>query len=76
MAKKTEIVKPVQEEKKLDVIVESLTLGHLIKYNLYLLAKTNVFSAILNNKKLSVDDAITETNRVLIELDAESKKDN
>lgn len=49
-----------------------LVLGHLIKYNLYLLAKTQVFAALLGT--LNVDEAIFETNRVIGELDLDTKR--
>ncbi len=52
-----------------------LVLGHLIKYNLYMLAKTVVFSAISK----SVDDtdkAVEITHRVMQELDLDTKRRN
>jgi hypothetical protein len=49
-----------------------LVLGHLIKYNLYLLAKSQIFAALLNT--MNTDDAIFETNRVIGELDLDTKR--
>lgn len=60
--------KPVKEQAD-----EYLILGHLIKYNLYLLTKSVVFSSILNRCE-SVDDAVETTNRVIAELDLDSKR--
>ena len=52
---------------------EYLILGHLIKYNLYLLAKSVVFSSILTRCE-SVEDAVEATNRAIAELDLDSKR--
>jgi hypothetical protein len=52
---------------------EFLVLGHLIKYNLYLLTKSVVFSAVLA-KSTNYDDAIAITNSVMTELDLDLKR--
>lgn len=52
---------------------EALILGHFIKYNLYLVAKATVFSAIYANLR-STRDALTETNAVMKAFDAQPKK--
>ena len=49
-----------------------LILGHLVKYNLYLLAKAQIFSALMQT--LGVDEAISETHRVIGELDLDTKR--
>lgn len=52
-----------------------LVLGHLVKYNLYMLAKAVVFSAVSR----SVDDtdkAVEVTHRVMQELDLDTKRRN
>lgn len=51
-------------EKKLDVVPESLALGHLIKYNLYLLSKAIVFAS-LYPKSSNITAAVSETESVL-----------
>lgn len=51
---------------------EVVVLGHLIKYNLYLLAKTNIFSSLLTQTG-DVDKSISETTRVMSELDLDTK---
>lgn len=60
-------------KKKTEPPNEFLILGHLIKYNLYLLAKSVVFSSLFS-KMNSVDDAIQQTNLVMQEIDLDSKK--
>jgi hypothetical protein len=63
------------EEKAID---EYLILGHMIKYNLYLLSKSIIFSSVVN-KTNTLADAISLTNEVIGELDLaskESKKDS
>lgn len=52
---------------------EFVVLGHLIKYNLYLLAKSVIFSAVVS-KSTNVDEAVELTNKVISELDLDSKR--
>lgn len=52
---------------------EFVVLGHLIKYNLYLLAKSVVFSAVLRQKG-DVQSAVTETHQVMQALDLDAKR--
>lgn len=47
---------------------EELILGHLIKYNIYLLAKSVVFSAVMSNVK-DASKAAEQTNKVMDLLD-------
>lgn len=68
--KKTKAQAPPTE---LDIPRESLVLGHLIKYNLYLLTKAVIFAAMLPHS-VDKDDAVTETNRIIDELDLQSKQ--
>lgn len=49
-----------------------LVLGHLVKYNLYLLAKAQIFTALVKN--LPIGEAIFETHRVIGELDLDTKR--
>lgn len=49
-----------------------LVLGHLVKYNLYLLAKAQIFAAL--SQSLNVDEALAETHRVIGELDLDTKR--
>lgn len=66
--------KPVKETiPEIDVARESIILGHLVKYNLYLLAKSIIFSAVLA-KSQDVTKAIEETELVITELDLDSKR--
>lgn len=56
-------------KKKVD---DYLILGHLIKYNLYLLSKSVIFSSILNQSK-DIEKAISLTNQTMDELDLDTK---
>lgn len=56
-------------KKKVD---DYLILGHLIKYNLYLLSKSVIFSSILNQSK-DIEKAIELTNQTMDELDLDTK---
>lgn len=56
---------PLTDDEK---VREALLLGHFIRFNLYLVAKATVFSAIYSNLK-STRDAIAETNAVMKEFD-------
>jgi len=73
--KNVKVNKPeVPETPPLDIVKESLTLGHLVKYNLYLLTKSILFSAILAKSDGDVDKAAAEANRIIGELDLDTKK--
>lgn len=61
------------EKETLDLDKELLVLGHLIKYNLYLLSKSIVFSSLLSKHQNSLD-AVRETNDIMNELDLDTKK--
>jgi hypothetical protein len=52
---------------------EFLILGHLIKYNLYLLSKSVVFFAIMS-KCSNLETAVKETNEVMSKLDLDSRR--
>lgn len=56
-------------KKKVD---DYLILGHLIKYNLYLLSKGIIFSSILKHSK-NIEKAIELTNQTMDELDLDTK---
>lgn len=51
---------------------EFLVLGHLIKYNLYLLAKAVVFSAVCSKAK-DLHTAVVDTDRIMEDLDLDTK---
>lgn len=60
---------------------EFIILGHLIKYNLYLLTKSIVFSSICNkivdSKNVKMEDfiaAVDQTNKIILELDLDTKR--
>ena len=54
---------------------EYYLLGHMIKYNLYLLSKAIVFSAISEkNPKSSLSEIAESTNKTMTELDLSNKK--
>ena len=55
-------------KKKVD---DYLILGHLIKYNLYLLSKSVIFSSILEQSK-DIEKAISLTNQTMDELDLDT----
>lgn len=73
MVKKVTKKTNTTEEPKLDVNREAIILGHLIKYNLYLLTKSIIFSSLLQQSG-DVEKSITEANRVVGELDLDTKK--
>jgi hypothetical protein len=52
---------------------EFLILGHLIKYNLYVLAKSIVFTSVYRRVE-TVDEAIKLVNQAMDGIDLESKK--
>lgn len=51
----------------------AIQLGHLVKYNLYLLAKTMVFNTVYKDAS-SLEEAIETTNNVIEELDLDAKR--
>lgn len=53
---------------------EVLVLGHLIKYNLYLLSKTVMFNSLLSNLEITPEEAADQTNRLINELDLDAKQ--
>lgn len=67
--------KKLQSKAKVQQQTESefLVLGHLIKYNLYLLAKSVVFSAV-SREVSDPSNAVDITNRVMQELDLDLKR--
>jgi hypothetical protein len=65
--------KKVVQNKEQSNLEDFVVLGHLIKYNLYLLAKSVVFSAVVQKCK-SVDEAIDVANRAIAELDLDSRR--
>ena len=67
-----------KEKQTIQKTDDYLILGHMIKYNLYLLSKSIKFSSVVN-KTNTLADAISLTNEVIGELDLaskESKKDS
>lgn len=52
---------------------EFLILGHLIKYNVYLLTKAVIFSAV-SQKVENLSEAANITNTILSELDLDTKQ--
>lgn len=52
---------------------EFLLLGHFIKYNIYLLAKSVVFSSIFS-KVDNIEDAVAKTNMVMQEIDLDMRQ--
>ncbi len=63
-------VNSVQEN--VDLNKELLILGHLIKYNLYLLNKSIIFSSIFTATK-DIDISVVKTHYVMEELDLDTK---
>jgi hypothetical protein len=55
-----------------DQLLELLVLGHLIKYNLYMLGKATVFAAIMAKSK-DLHSALLDTEKAMGELDLDSK---
>lgn len=55
-----------------DQLSELLVLGHLIKYNLYMLGKATVFAAIMAKSK-DLHLALLDTEKAMGELDLDSK---
>ena len=51
---------------------EYLYLGHYIKYNLYLLCKSVIFSSVIS-KFPTIEEATEATNNIIKELDLDSK---
>ena len=60
-------------KKKIDYKQESLILGHLIKYNLYLQYKSRIFNTIANKyPEKSCEELVNITNDVALLLDTDS----
>ena len=55
-----------------DQLSELLILGHLIKYNLYMLGKATVFAAVMAKSK-DLHTALLDTEKALGELDLDTK---
>lgn len=73
MTKQKKVQKQTKKtETTVDMQQEFLVLGHLIKYNVYMLCKSVVFSAL--SKSLTVDEAVAATHRVMSELDLDFKR--
>jgi hypothetical protein len=51
---------------------ELLVLGHLIKYNLYMLGKATVFAAVMAKSK-DLHTALFDTEKAMGELDLDTK---
>lgn len=51
---------------------EYIVLGHLIKYNLYMLGKATVFAAIMAKSK-DLHTALLDTEKAMGELDLDTK---
>ena len=63
--KKATPSKRVEQDKPEETNTQDfLVLGHLIKYNLYMLAKSVVFSSVVS-KSSDIDSAIETTHRVM-----------
>lgn len=71
--KATQAQKVDQEKPSEPNMQDFLVLGHLVKYNLYMLAKSVVFSAVAG-KTSGIDEAIKTTHRVMEELDLDTKR--
>lgn len=69
MSKDSSQKPPLTDEEKFR---EALIVAHFLKYNLYLLAKATVFSAIYANYK-STRDALAETRAIMREFDKPPK---
>jgi hypothetical protein len=55
-----------------DQLSELLILGHLIKYNLYMLGKATVFAAVMAKSK-NLETALLDTEKAMSELDLDTK---
>lgn len=64
---------PQTPSNDIDPTKDALILGHLIKYNLYLVAKSIVFSA-LASKCTTPQEAVDLTNKIMTELDLDAKQ--
>ena len=51
---------------------EFLILGHLVKYNIYMLTKSIIFSALC--QKVDINTATEMTNKIVVELDLDAKQ--
>lgn len=64
--------KATKAPKELDTTSEFIVIGHLVKYNLYLLAKATVFAAIMAKSK-DLHTALLDTEKAINELDLDTK---
>lgn len=62
-------LKPLEDEFQ----AHALDLGHMMKYNMYLLSKAIIFSSLMQHTE-SVPDAVEATEYVMSELDLTRKK--
>lgn len=53
---------------------EIVVLGHLMKYNLYLLSKSVIFNSLLTTQDITPEEAADKTNRIINELDLDTKQ--
>lgn len=58
-----------KKEQKVD---DYLILGHLIKYNLYMLSKSIIFNSVLQSSR-DINEAVEKTNKAMEELDLDTK---
>lgn len=64
---------PKLKLKKDDVEEDYFVLGHMIKYNIYLLSKSIVFSALCQkNPKADLSELVKQTNETMTSLDLAS----
>jgi hypothetical protein len=70
----TEVTPLTTEEYLREAIKEALLLGHLVKYNLYLLSKAVLFSSIYGKNSSAAPEVSVEiVNRLIDELDLDTK---
>ena len=72
--RKKSSAKAAPQEPEFDFERESVVAAHLIKYNLYLLSKAVIFNSLLSNLELNEDEAAEATNRIINELDLDTKE--
>lgn len=66
---------PAPPEKSVPV-TDFLLLGHLMKYNLYMVSKALVFGVVSDrlSKSATLEDVVAETNKIMLELDLDTKQ--
>lgn len=69
------LFKKKAEDKEVNYNQEFLYVGHFVKYNLYLLCKSIIFSSLCS-KFATVEEATQATHNVIQELDLDSKPKN